>query len=155
MYKSVLNFENDDYLIFRNFNLTELMLLKKNGRRVKLTENYALYNLLKNKLLEYGILLVGQFERSNLTFRSIMIMDELPIENELIIKELYGYFNFTAHIQLRGFEDFSVAFDYELDTGICELQRHCYGSISHRIKFITFKEMIEYIRLNGYDNLFK
>ena len=141
--------------LFENYNLTGLMLLKKNGRRIKSNENYALTYLLRSKLEEYGLSLFCQFERGGLTFRGVVMLDDFPIENEHILKQLYGYTGFTAHIQLRGFDSFAVAFDYEVDTGKCELQRHSWSSITARISFETLSEMLGHLKVHGYENAFE
>jgi hypothetical protein len=140
--------------LFKNYNLTELMLLKKKDRKIKINENSALCELLIQKLEEYGLSLFGQFERDNLTFRGIRMFDDFPIENEPILKQLYGYIDFTANIQLRGFDNFAVAFNYNVDSGECELQRHSWGTVTHRLKFSSLFVLLEYIKTNGYDNLF-
>lgn len=140
--------------LFQNYNLTDLMLLKKKERKIKFNENLALYILLRQKLEEYGLSLFGQFERNDLTFRGVRMLDDFPIENEPILKQLYGYNDFTTHIQLRGFDNFAVAFDYNVDTGKCELQRHSLGSVTHRINFNTLSEMLEHLKVNDYENAF-
>lgn len=152
MYKKLT--EEYEEQLFQNYNLTDLMLLKKKERKIKFNENSALYILLRQKLEEYGLSLFGQFERNDLTFRGVIMLDDFPIENEPILKQLYGYIDFTTHIQLRGFDNFAVAFDYNVDTGKCELQRHSLGSVTHRIKFDTLSEMLEYLKINNYENAF-
>lgn len=152
MYKKLT--EEYEEQLFENYNLTDLMLLKKKGRKIKFNENPALMILLTQKLNEYGLSLFGQFERNNLTFRGLIMRDNFPIENEPIIKQLYGYVGFVTHIQLCGYDNFSVAFDYNVDSGKCELQRHSYGTITHRINFDTLSEMLEHLTVNGYVNSF-
>lgn len=152
MYKKFT--EEYEEQLFQNYNLTELMLLKKKERKIKFNENSALYILLRQKLEEYGLSLFGQFERNDLTFRGVRMLDDFPIENEPILKQLYGYIDFTAHIQLRGFDNFAVAFDYNVDTGKCELQRHSWRSVTDRINFDTLSEMLEHLKVNDYENAF-
>jgi hypothetical protein len=82
------------------------------------------------------------------------MLDEFPIENEPIIKQCYGYSNIKPHIQLRGFDSYCAAFEYNLDSGECELQRHCYGTVTDRINYESLSEMLEDIKLKGYDNVF-
>ena len=145
----------DDNNLFDNYVLTDLMVMKNKGRRVKSNENMAIYILLWEKLKEYGIWLSGYIEAGNITFRGIGLLDGFPLENELILKQLYGFTNLTTHIQLHGFDDFATAFDYNVDTGRCELQRHRYGSVTHRIKYDSLKDMLLDINEKGYDKLFK
>ena len=152
MYKKLT--EEYEEQLFQNYHLTDLMLLKKKDRKIKFNENSALYILLRQKLEEYGLSLFGQFERNDLTFRGVRMLDDFPIENEPIIKQLYGYIDFVTHIQLRGFDNFAVAFDYNVDNGKCELQRHYWGSVTHRINFDTLSEMLEHLKVNGYENAF-
>ena len=59
MYKKLT--EEYEEQLFRNYNLTDLMLLKKKERKIKSNENSALYILLRQKLEEYGLSLFGQF----------------------------------------------------------------------------------------------
>lgn len=63
--------------------------------------------------------------------------------------------NLTAHIQLRGFDDYSTAFDYNTDTGECELQRHSWGTVTHKIKYGTLKDMLNDIENKGYKIIFE
>lgn len=140
--------------LFENYNLTGVMLLKKNGRRIKSNESYALTCLLRSKLEEYGLSLFCEFERDGLRFRGVIMSDDFPIENEPILKQLYGYENFIAHIQLRGFDSYAVAFDYNTTNGKCELQRHSWGSVTDRMSFETLSEMLNHLKVNGYENAF-
>lgn len=146
--------EHYEGLLFENYDLTQLMLLKKNGRRIRANENNAIYCLLQSKLMEYGLSLLHQFERNGLTLRGINLLEGFPIENEPILKQLYGFIDFTAHIGLRGFDSFAVAFDYNVDTGKCELQRHSWGLITDRIDFDTLSEMLRHLEVHGYENAF-
>lgn len=138
---------NHEGLIFKYYNLTDLMLLKKNGRKQykKILENSALYQLLYLKLEEYGLSLFGMFERDNMQFRGIRLLQNFPVENEEIIKQLYGYENFTTHVQLNGFDDFATSFDYNTTTGECELQRHSWQSVTNRVKYNSLKSMLKTI----------
>lgn len=146
--------EEVDEGIFWNYSLTDLMLLRKNGRKIKSNENVALTTLLRNKLEEYGMALSLNFEREGLMFRGITMLDGFPIENEPILKQLYGYNNFIVPIILRGFDDYSISFDYEVDTGMCELQKCSWGTVRNRLKFKTLREMLTYIKEKGYENCF-
>jgi len=147
--------EEYDECLFENYHLTSLMLLKKDGKRIRSNENVCINILLNQKLEQYGLHLFGQFERSGLTFRGVRILENFPIENEPIFKQLYGYDNFTTHIQVCGFDDFALAFDYNVDNGECELQKHRFGSVIGRLKFNQFSQLIEHLKLNGYENAFE
>lgn len=141
--------------LFNNYYLTDLMLLKKKNRNNKTSGNQATYLLLNDKLEQYGMQLFGQFERNEMTFRGLRLLENFPLENEPILKQLYGFKNFLAHIQLRGFDDFALAFDYNVDTGECELQKHCWGSIKKRHKYETLSEMLNDIKEKGYEEVFE
>lgn len=130
------------------------MLLAKNGRSKKNNENPALQELLSEKLEEYGIGMFGRFEKDNIVFRGVRLFDGFPVENEPILKQLYGYDGFVAHIQLKGFDDFATAFDYNVDTGECELQRHSWGTVTDRIKYTTFINMMTDISKRGHEKIF-
>jgi len=99
--------------------------------------------------------LFGQFERNDMTFRGLRLLDNFPVENEPILKQLYGFENFLAHIQLRGFDDFALAFDYNVDTGECELQKHSWGSIKNRKTYNTLSEMMQDIKGKGFEEVFE
>ena len=142
-------------IIFENFHLTDLMLYKKNNRNKTICQHFGVFNLLKDKLREYGLDLFGVFERDGLTFRGVRMLQGFPLENEPILKQLYGFNNFKTHIQLRGFDDFAIAFDYDVDSGFCELQKHVYGSIKNRQEYFTLKVMLEDIDRLGYENVLK
>lgn len=152
MYK-ILTEEYEDGL-FDNYSLTNLMILQKKGRRVKSNENPGLYILLRQKLLEYGLSLNGEFEKNDMKFRCIRMLTDFPIENEPILKQLYGFDNLTVHILLRGYDNFALAFNYNVDTGKCELQRHSWGIVTDRMDFENLREMLEYLKLKNYENAF-
>lgn len=151
MYK-ILTEEHEKGL-FKNYHLTDLMLLKKKNRNNKTSGNQATYLLLNEKLEQYGLQLFGQFERNEMTFRGVRLLDKFPVQNEPIIKQLYGFENFLTHIQLRGFDDFALAFDYNVDTGECELQKHCWGVVRKRRKYISLTEMLKDIDEKGCDKV--
>jgi len=152
MYKKVnKEFESS---LFRDFRLTSLMVLKKNGRKIRSNEDQAIYTLLDSKLNEYGIQLFGQFDRGGMTLRGIVLHDEFPIENEPIIAQLYGYDGLITHVQLKGFDSFSTAFDYNVDTKECELQRHSWGTVTHRIKYDSFASMMKELNEKDHENIF-
>ena len=150
MYKKI----SESYTpLFKNFYLTDLMILKKNNRNCKLGQNYAVNLILDEMLNQYGIGVFGQFVTGNLTLRGIMIFEGFPEENIEIIKQLYGFKNFTVHIQLKGFDDYALAFDYNIDTEECELQKHSWGSIKDRKSYKSISKMLKEINEKGYENL--
>lgn len=145
----------DDYVLFGNYALTELMLVKKNGRKSGLGENEALNILLRNKLIKYGLTLFGRFETNGLSFRGVRMLKSFPIENEPILQQLYGYDNLTIPVMLNGFEHFSVSFSYEVDTGKCELQKHVFGSIRERMPFENLSSLLDHLQAHGTKNAFE
>jgi len=148
---------SDDFegLIFKNYNLTELMILKKNGKKNKFTnESTGLHALLEQKLLEYGLQLFGMYERGGYQLRAVRMLDNFPIENEEIIKQIYGFTNFKAHVMLQGFSEFSTAFDYDVESGECELQMHKWGNLVNSKKFKTLAEMLLAIEKHGHEEVF-
>jgi hypothetical protein len=153
MYKRI----EDEYdgCLFHGHRLTELMLLKKGKRKYGFNSNPALTILLNEKLQEYGIFLFHTFEEGDMVFRGIGLMVDFPVENEPILPQLYGYDNFTAHIHLTGLQDYAVAFDYDVETGECVLQKHSYGQIVSERRFSNLKDMMEQIRTKGYDDVFE
>lgn len=146
--------------MFKYYELTDLMLLEKKGRKVhkKILDNTALHELLNQMLEEYGIQLFGQFDRNDMRFRGIRLLKGFPIENEPLIHQLYGYEDFEAYIQLDGFYDFATAFIYNTSTQHCELQRHRWGVVTNRKNYYSLANMIEQIgdrTEESYNKIFK
>lgn len=83
MYKSFYDYQHSD--LFRNYQLTDLVILKKNNRRVRISENPTLFKLLEEKLSQFGIILTRwyfNYKDGKLSFRAIKIRYDFPVENE-------------------------------------------------------------------------
>lgn len=133
--------------LFTNYDLTALMLLKNKSRKIKHNENQALRFILSEKLKEYGIILLdGSFTENGLTFRTIVIPHNFPIENEPIFQQLYGYENFNPIIFLKSDSDeYSLSFRYFPKTKECVLEKHRYGTRIEENNFNNLSEMLDYL----------
>jgi len=146
----IIGDEEYDNVLFKNYYLSELMLVKKNGRKT-FGDKYAIHVLLSEYLKEYGIIVTGTTpifdlnnEKSNLEVRGIYIKPSFDIRNEEIIRQLYGYKNSKVNIFMAGGDDCSISFTYNLDDYSCVLEGHCWSSITNKMNFNTFSEMIDF-----------
>jgi len=117
--------------------------------------NFATGQLLSHFLEDYGMQVFGSFQVAELNFRGARLLEDFPVENESMFHQLYGYEDIDVPIALRGFDECSYAFLYNTTSKKCELQRHTFGTVTNRMKFETFKEMMELISSAGYDKIFK
>ncbi|MGQ1929023.1 hypothetical protein [Ornithobacterium rhinotracheale] len=141
---------DDDKYLFQYYCLTDLMILEKNGRTVKSNDNIAIHYLLQSKLNQYGIGLQHGFKEGNIIFRGIKLFPEFPLENEPIIKQLYGFENFEVNINLRAFDDCAYVFDYNTDSGRCNFKKLSFGATIFEKDFKTMREMFEHIEKEKY-----
>lgn len=150
-YKSVL--DNSEAGLFENYYLTDLMIISKNGRKVRANENRALHILLSQKLLEYGIFLWGYFEEGDVKYRSITALEGMPIENKEIFNQLYGFKNLEVPILIKNYDSYGISFEYHTSSEKCVLQKHAFGQLKSSRDFSSFKEMMDYLKEVDYENI--
>src|SRR5699024_5833497 len=150
-YKSVL--DSSEAGLFENYHLTDLMIISKNGRKVRANENRALHILLSQKLMEYGIFLWGKFEDGDMVHRAITILEGMPIENKEIFNQLYGFKNLEVPILIKNFDSFGISFKYSTDSEKCILQKHSFGELKGSRDFSSFREMMDYLKEVGYEDI--
>lgn len=142
-YKSVL--DNSEAGLFENYYLTDLMIISKNGRKVRANENRALHILLSQKLLEYGIFLWGYFEEGDVKYRSITALEGMPPENKEIFNQLYGFEDFEVPILIKNFDSYGISFRYNTSSEKCVLQKHVFRQLMGSRDFNSFRELVEYL----------
>lgn len=137
--------------LFKNYNLTELFLLEDSGKVKRIPKNESVYYAVEEALKPYGISIYGYFKESDLKFRCITIDTDFPIDNEFLFKQIYGYNNFKAVIQISKNMDEECVYDflYDVDSGECEFRRHYYGGITNSKKFDSFTIMMNKLREQG------
>ncbi|MGV4459901.1 hypothetical protein ACQ1Q5_00025 [Ornithobacterium rhinotracheale] len=141
---------DDDKYLFQDYSLTDLMIREEDGRTIESNDNIAIHYLLQEKLNQYGIDLLHGFKRGNMVFRGIKLFPEFPLENEPIIKQLYGFENFEVNITLRAFDDCAYIFDYNTDSGRCKLKKLSFGAAIFEKDFKTMRKMFEHIEKEKY-----
>jgi hypothetical protein len=73
---------------------------------------------------------------------------DVPVENEVVIKELYGWENSTVPVHINSDENNSFSFNYNLDTGACNLEHHRNMIVIRSKPYANFKTMLEALRAN-------
>jgi len=150
-YKSVL--DNSEAGLFENYYLTDLMIISKNGRKVRANENRALHILLRQKLLEYGIFLWGYFEEEGVKYKAITALEGIPPENKEIFNQLYGFEDFEVPILIKNFDSYGISFRYNTSSGKCDLQKHAFGELKGSREFNSFEELMDYLKEVEYENI--
>lgn len=140
--------------LFRDYQLTDLMLIEKDGRKVNKKNSYAIMHLLRETLEKYGITVSGLGVAVNeLVFRAIWIPEDFPIENEPILHQLYGYNGIDVPIALYSDDDCSISFLYNVDSGKCVLEKSSWGSVKASKNYESLSNMLSDIREKGYENV--
>jgi hypothetical protein len=143
--------------LFNNFNLTELCLIK-NDKRKSLGSKHSIYLSLPFILKDTGITFLGSTilkvdSAQRLEFRHIIIDPNTPVENLFLIDQLYGYTKGKINITLFSHADYEVAFDYDLNTKHCYLQKHVYGTVQEEVRFSSILSMFEKIKEIGFKSI--
>jgi len=133
----------DNPHLFNNFELTEVMYYK-NFKKIK---GLGLHILIAEFLRDYGVYSGGctwlcdldgkQREEDKVIAVSIKI-GEFPIENELVLQQLYGWTNSKVHIMLSG-ENSYGDFLYDLTNHSCVFQGEHFDTLSDLLE--TIKEV--------------
>lgn len=145
-YKLYDEYEN----VFKNFNLTNLMITHKGDKSLIAQKlSYPIYTLLKSFLFDYGIIIGGGVHIGEYAVTAVTIGKDFPVENEAIIKQLYGFDNGEVNIQLLKTvdDDCAFAFDYNLDTGECVFNRYEYGTVKLTEKYQSIADMLKDIKI--------
>lgn len=150
-YKSVL--DNSEAGLFKNYYLTDLMIISKNGRKVRANENRALHILLSKKLMEYGIFLWGYFEEEGVEYKAITALEGIPPENKEIFNQLYGFKNFEVPILIKNYDSYGISFIYNTSSEKCVLQKHAFGELKGSKEFNSFEEMTTYLEEVEYKSI--
>lgn len=152
IFKSYTEFD----LFLENGHLTELCTRKINGKK-KTGNNLSVIQLLTSYMREYG--LISAYASTNLRnengkdwgveFTAFNINEDFPIENEALIKLLYGYEEGIVNIGFlpgnKNDEDCAFAFDYNLSTGEVTFKKLYYGSTRESKHYDTLVNLLEAI----------
>lgn len=136
--------------IFKDNHLTNLMISEIKGRRnIKESLSYPLYLLLKTFLSEYGIHIGGAVYIGDYQVTAVTITKDFPIENELILRQLYGFTDGEVNIQLAKTkdEDCAYAFNYDLTDYKCTFERYQNFATTHSKTYGTLVEMLKDIKI--------
>jgi len=125
---------SEDELIFKNFELTEVMTEKKH----KPFKSLGLHLLLQNFLSEYGIYQsaltwLGDSNNDNFNGEKVMYVSiklgEFPIQNELVLRQIYGWKNASVNIGLYSDKTASSSFIYNLQDYSCTFEGKRFESL--------------------------
>lgn len=138
----------DEYdAVFKNGNLTNLMITKKGDRSMQPQRlRYAIYALLKSFLQNYNIVIGGAVHIGEYEVTAITITPEFDIDNEPILRELYSFTGGRVNIQLayrKSDEDVGAyAFWYDLTDYSCTFEKYFYGETKESKRYETLAEML-------------
>jgi len=134
--------------IFRNNNLTDLALIK-NKKKKGLGANLVSLEALTYILEDFGISVFGatKVENTELEFYYAWVDLEVPLENEELLRQLYGYEDITVDVGItQNFvENCQISFGYNTKNFTCQLRKNIFGTIEERKLFTSFTEMMEKI----------
>lgn len=131
--------------IFKDGHLTQLMIAEHKGRRhIKHSISYPLYLLLKTFLYDYGIIIGGAVNIGEYQVTAVTINADFPVQNEPILRQLYSFTAGTVNIQLVKLtdEDCAYAFDYDMVSYKCTLNKYVYGRTVDSKEYDTLAEML-------------
>lgn len=146
-------YDEFDYAL-TNYNLTELITIKE-GKKKGLGNKSEVYFLCQSFLRDYGIILGGKtwlYDKdeniNTIEINHCSLVKDFPIENEIILQQMYGYQGDSINIGifLGTDEDCSYSFSYNLDDFSCKFLRHYYGSNEELGEFSSLKEFLTYIK---------
>lgn len=130
--------------IFRNNNLTDLALIRDKKKK-GLGNNLSTLEALTHILEDFGISVFGAIKVPNteLEFRYVWIDKKIPLENEELLRQLYGYENITVDVGVSTEGDkYQISFGYNTKDFTCELRKNVFSRVEKRKVFPTFAEMI-------------
>lgn len=133
---------NSWLLTFRDYNLTSLMTTN-NGKKKDVGDNYNVYTVLSDLLLDYGIHLCHctKIRNSDIVVRSMILDKKFPIENFEIIEQCYGYNNAEVDICLERNDSCEYSFLFNTETKSCTLEKHVWGEVEKSRLFNSFAEL--------------
>lgn len=127
--------------IFRNFYLTDLMVIKK-GKRKGLGDNMSVITLTNALLEPYGINLWGGWTGiPDLTLRLANLDEKFPIKNFPILKQMYSWLDVDIYIMIERTENFENGFFFNNQDDKVRMVKYVWGSIEKEIIFNSFAEM--------------
>lgn len=139
--------------IFRNNSLTDLALLK-NKKKKGLGNHLSSLEALSYILEDFGIRVFGgtKVENTELEFRYIWVDKDIPLENEELLRQSYGYEDITVDmgISTEGGQ-YQISFGYNTKDFTCELRKNVFMRVEIKKVFSTFTEMME--RINSTEDV--
>ena len=142
---------NEYDIVFRDNDLTALMVNSKGNRNlIPKKLSYPIYKLLSAFLANYNIHIGGAVMIGEYEVKAITITPQFDVQNELILRQLYGFSNATVNIQLayrKSDEDIGAyAFLYNLTDYSCTLEKYVYGDTKESKRYEMLSDMLEYLR---------
>jgi len=146
----------EENISFKNNHLTELFGVKA-GKKKKIGDNYAIRTILADFLKDYGIIITGNTVVRNLSGKhtdsfltAIAINEDFPVENEFLIKEIYGWKNAIISIMFlagdKNNDECAYHISYNTETESFTVEKLYYGSALNSRVFDSLGEALEAIR---------
>lgn len=131
--------------VFKDGDLTQLMIIEKNGKAQQPKRlNYPIYKLLKSFLEQYGINMGGAVMIGDYQVRAVTIDSSFDLKNEIILQQLYAFTSGTVNIQLSidVDEQGSFAFDYDVTDHKCTFEKYVFGATKESVVFPSIESMM-------------
>lgn len=142
---------NEYDIVFKDNDLTTLMINSKGNRNlIPKKLSYPIYKLLSAFLANYNIHIGGAVMIGEYEVKAITITPQFDVQNELILRQLYGFSNAKVNIQLayrKSDEDIGAyAFWYNLTDYSCTLEKYVYGDTKESKRYEMLSDMLEFLR---------
>lgn len=131
--------------VFKDGDLTQLMIIEKNGKAQQPKRlEYPIYKLLKSFLEQYGINMGGAVMIGDYQVRAVTIDTSFDLANEVILQQLYAFTSGTVNIQLslKVDEEGAFAFNYDLEDHKCEFEKYLFGATKESVVFPSLESML-------------
>ena len=132
--------ENYYGTIFKNYCLTDLMIIK-NGKRKGTGDNYGAFILTEEFLKDYGIRLFGAWTGlDGYVLRGTYLDKNFPEENFPILQQMYGFTNADIYVCLDRNEICEYGFYFNTETLKIRLVEYRWGDVKKERFFNSFTE---------------
>ena len=127
--------------MFTDYKLTELLTTVHKGKKKAVANNFAVYTLVSEILLPYGIHLWGGYNfQEGTELRHCNLDSEFPEENFPILQQMYGWDNAEIYICLTRTEDSEYGFYFNTESLKIRVVQLSFGDIVAEKSYYTFSE---------------
>lgn len=131
--------------VFKDGDLTQLMIIEKNGKAQQPKRlEYPIYKLLKSFLEIYGINMGNAVMIGDYQVRAVTIDTNFDVANEIVLQQLYSFTAGKVNIQLslETEEQGAFAFNYDVTDHTCTFEKYVFGSTQESTEYASITEMM-------------